>query len=124
MRALFTTWGARVTGASDIRGATSALHERDRVPDLIVADLRLSGGASGVDAIAALRTRFGSEVPALIVSGDTSEAARVEVAAAGITLLAKPVVATTLRRAAELAINWGQSLDSGTPDTVAHASPN
>jgi hypothetical protein len=46
----------------------------------------------------------------LIVSGDTSEAARVEVAAAGITLLAKPVVAASVRRAADRALDRVEGL--------------
>jgi len=104
MRALFTAWGARVTGASDASGALGALAAQGAPPDLIVADLRLAGGKSGVDAISALRSHFALALAALIVSGDTSEAARSEVAASGVTLLAKPVVAATLRRAAERAL--------------------
>jgi signal transduction histidine kinase/ActR/RegA family two-component response regulator len=104
MRALFAAWGARVTGAADVRGAFAALRDCEPAPDLVVADLRLAAGASGVDAIAALREGLGADIPALVVSGDTSEAARAEVAAAGVTLLAKPVVAAALRRAAERAL--------------------
>ena len=47
--------------------------------DLIVADLRLADGASGLDAVAALRNALGHCTPALIVSGDTGQAARAEV---------------------------------------------
>ncbi len=72
--------------------------------DLIVADLRLADGASGIDAIGDIRAAQGSAVPALIVSGDTSETAREEACAAGITLLSKPVVASALRMAAERAL--------------------
>jgi signal transduction histidine kinase/ActR/RegA family two-component response regulator len=104
MRALFTAWGARVTGASDAAGAIAALGARDLPPDLIVADLRLAGGKSGIGAIHAVDSHFKQDLAALIVSGDTSDTARSEVAAAGITLLAKPVVAATLRRAAECAL--------------------
>ena len=104
MRALFAAWGAQVTGAADV-GAAMASLRGSRAPDLIVADLRLAGGASGVDAIRALRARLRSDTPALVVSGDTSEAARCEVAAAGVTLLSKPVVAATLRRAAQTALS-------------------
>ncbi len=104
MRALFTAWGALVSGAADVRGAIEALGDSEQGPDLVVADLRLAGGASGVDAIAAMRERWRADMPALVVSGDTSEAARAEAGAAGVTLLAKPVVAAMLRRAAERAL--------------------
>jgi DNA-binding response OmpR family regulator len=67
--------------------------------DLIVADLRLAEGVSGIDEVARLRTALGTAIPALIVSGDTSEEARAEVARAGLRLLAKPLVAATLEHA-------------------------
>ncbi len=69
--------------------------------DLIVADLRLADGKSGIDAIARLRDALGSATPALVVSGDTSGAAQAEVRAAGVELLVKPVVAAALKDAAE-----------------------
>ena len=72
--------------------------------DLIVADLRLAEGQSGIDAIARLRARLGAGTPAIVVSGDTSSAAQAEVRAAGVKLLLKPVVAAALRSAAEEAV--------------------
>jgi len=72
--------------------------------DLIVADLRLADGQSGIDAIARLRARLGAGTPAIVVSGDTSGAAQAEVRAAGVKLLLKPVVAAALRSAAEQAV--------------------
>jgi hypothetical protein len=51
-----------------------------------------------------LRARLGSNTPAIIVSGDTSADAQAEVQAAGVKMLLKPVVAATLKEAAEGAI--------------------
>ena len=63
MRALFASWKAVAVGGADARSALAALaashgSARNDV-DLIVADLRLAGGASGIDAIRALRQRAG-----------------------------------------------------------------
>jgi signal transduction histidine kinase/CheY-like chemotaxis protein len=102
MTTLFASWGARVAGGEDAASVQRAL--RGAAPDLIVADLRLAEAASGVDAIAALRRAHGQATPALIVSGDTSDEALAEARAAGITMLAKPAVASVLRLAAERAI--------------------
>jgi signal transduction histidine kinase/ActR/RegA family two-component response regulator len=102
MTTLFASWGARVAGGEDAASVQRAL--RGAAPDLIVADLRLAEAASGVDAIAALRRAHGEATPALIVSGDTSDEALAEARAAGIAMLAKPVVASVLRLAAERAI--------------------
>jgi DNA-binding NtrC family response regulator len=79
--------------------------------DLIVADLRLADGASGIDAVAHLRNAVGADTPALIVSGDTSGTAHDEACRAGITLLSKPVVAATLKAAAETALAKGTGAD-------------
>ena len=68
-----------------------------RRPDLIVADLRLADGQSGIDAIRRLRDELGVPVPAIIVSGDTGTSADREARTAGLMLLPKPVVAATLR---------------------------
>jgi CheY-like chemotaxis protein len=89
------------------RRAITALADdeaRGDAVDLIVADLRLAEGKSGIDAIAKLRERLGADTPALVVSGDTSAAAQAEVRAAGVKLLVKPVVAAALREASEDAI--------------------
>ncbi len=99
MHALFASWGAEVVGGEDAFAALAALGTRPA--DVIVADLRLGDGASGIDAVERLRDALGNCTPALVVSGDTSEAARGEARAAGITLLSKPVVAAALKAAAE-----------------------
>ncbi len=97
--ALFASWGADVVGGEDGSAALAALGTRSA--DLIVADLRLGDGASGIDAIGCLRHALATHTPALVVSGDTTEGARSETRAAGITLLSKPVVAAALTIAAE-----------------------
>jgi two-component system, sensor histidine kinase len=102
MCALFASWGAEVVGGANAKSLLGAL--AGVVPDLIVADLRLADGGSGIAAIAEIRRACGRDMPALIVSGDTSEIAAAEARAAGITRLAKPLVAAALGRAAEAAL--------------------
>ena len=100
MRALFATWGAVVAGGADAYDTLAALGQLERYPDLIVADLRLEGSATGLDAVTRLRDELGVRVPALVVSGDTSLAAANAVRSAGIALLPKPVVPGALAAAA------------------------
>ena len=100
MTELFATWGAKVVGGRDASTLLEALGQWARYPDLVVADLRLSHGASGVVAVRALRDELGFAVPALIVSGDTSAAAERAARSAGLTLLPKPVVANVLEAVA------------------------
>ena len=100
MRVLFGTWGAVVAGGADVESLLASCGDTARYPDLIVADLCLAGGASGVDAVLRLRNEFGAAIPALIISGDTGSAAERRVLDAGLALLPKPVVAATLKSAA------------------------
>ena len=100
MAELFSIWGAKVVGGRDAQALLEALGRWERYPDLVVADLRLGDGASGIIAVRALRDELGFAVPALIVSGDTSAAAERAVRSAGLTLLPKPVVATVLEAVA------------------------
>jgi len=119
MCALFTSWGAQVAGGDDANAVIETLG--NEVPDLIVADLRLADGRSGIAAIAEIRRAQRRTVPALIVSGDTSDDATAEARAAGITLLAKPLVANALQRAAEAALAMA---DEGAPShRLARRSP-
>ncbi len=100
MTELFSVWGATVVGGRDTPTLLAALGRWARYPDLVVADLRLDNGESGIVAVRALRDELGFAVPALIVSGDTSAAAERAARAAGMTLLGKPVVATVLEAVA------------------------
>ena len=100
MRVLFETWGAAVAGGTDAAGCFAACGALARYPDLIVADLHLFAGESGIDAILRLREEFGLAIPALVISGDTGPVADERVRDAGLALLPKPVVASALRAAA------------------------
>ena len=59
-------------------------------PDLIIADLRLRGSETGIDAIAALRATLGP-VPALLISGDTAPERLTLARDAGIRMCHKPL---------------------------------
>ena len=100
MRLLFETWGAVVAGGVDVGALLATCGELGRYPDLVVADFRLTDGASGVDVVAHLRDEFGAPIPALVISGDTGSAASRRVRDAGLALLQKPVVAPALKAAA------------------------
>jgi two-component system, sensor histidine kinase len=117
MCALFDSWRATAVGGADAMSALEALGSLDSGAgygaDLIVADLRLADGASGIDAIAGVRAALRADTPALIVSGDTSAGAEAEAEAAGTRLLLKPVIATTLKDAAEDALREQAHMSRG-----------
>lgn len=65
--------------------------------DVIVADYRLRGRATGNQAIAELAAAWG-ERPAVLLTGDTAPDRLAEARTAGFALLHKPVDPSALRR--------------------------
>ena len=94
---LLLSWGCTVVTGESGSSALAALLEHRRPPDLIISDFRLSGGKTGIDAIAELRRAFPETIPAFLVSGDTSPEPLHETRASGFHLLHKPVDPMRLR---------------------------
>jgi len=97
MRVLLEGWGAEVVAGASIRETMAEVEPLVRAPDLIVADYGLREGNLGTQAIAALRERFRSPIPAIIVSGSTTPAHMDEAKSIGAHLLLKPVMPAKLR---------------------------
>ncbi|MCU0804476.1 MAG: hybrid sensor histidine kinase/response regulator [Burkholderiales bacterium] len=91
MVTLLAEQGLDVTAAASLEEARRALAERRRAPDLVIADMRLAAGATGVDAVRTLRARYGADLPALLVTGETTRDRVAEAVASGIPILQKPV---------------------------------
>lgn len=68
-------------------------------PDLVLADYRLRGHRTGLEAIAAIRERTGRDLPAIVITGDTAADRLRNVHAGGTALLHKPVVPGELHAA-------------------------
>jgi CheY-like chemotaxis protein len=94
---LLHSWGCTVVTGVSGSSALAALLEHRRPPDLIISDFRLSGGKTGIDAIAELRSAFPESIPAFLVSGDTRPEPLHETRASGFHLLHKPVDPMRLR---------------------------
>jgi signal transduction histidine kinase len=97
MRALYSAWGAEVVAATSGDALLAALGEAGRYPDLIVADYRLAHGELGSKIVARLRDELGVPIPALLISGDLSVAAKHAMQASGCEVLAKPVLPSELK---------------------------
>jgi len=100
LEVLLAGWGAQIE-AFDSVAATRAWAERSDPalvrPDLLIVDYRLEEGLSGVDAIKALRARFGPAIPAILVTGSTMTGHEKEAIEHEFHLLIKPVVPNKLR---------------------------
>ena len=96
MQTLLEGMGCRVTLVDETPHAVTAARA-DR-PDIVVADFRLRGDDNGIATVRALRQIY-SELPAILLSGDTAPDRLREAEAAGIMLLHKPVAVADLAQA-------------------------
>ncbi|MDO7843911.1 hybrid sensor histidine kinase/response regulator [Sphingomonas immobilis] len=97
MSALLQGWGCTVHNARDEAQSIAATRGGTRAPDIVIADYHLDDGQTGVDAIRAVRTAIGANVPAIVITADRTPELRELVAAAGFHILQKPVKPAQLR---------------------------
>jgi signal transduction histidine kinase/ActR/RegA family two-component response regulator len=89
-------WGCRPLVVASYEEARAVLGATGLRPDVLISDLRLGQGASGIETIAALQTEYGA-MPAAVVTGDIAAERLAEVRASGLPVLHKPVQARELR---------------------------
>ena len=77
--------------AKDAGESLDRIHSLGCLPDVIVSDHRLAAGHTGVEAIRMLREELGEEVPAIILTGDSSGERIREAKEAQLPLLHKPI---------------------------------
>ena len=97
MRGILRSWGCRVQTATSGAAALASVAGGGDQPDLIISDLRLADGESGIEVIERLREALGAPIPAFVISGDTAPDRLREASAGGYHLLQKPVSPMTLR---------------------------
>ena len=98
MRLLLQAWRARpIVGAS----ADVALRQLEGLqvsPDVLFVDYHLAGGSTGLQAVQQINAALRSNLPAIIVTGDTAPAITHEIEAAGHRVVYKPLDPVELRR--------------------------
>ena len=66
---------------------------------MLICDYRLRNHETGIDVIEALRSEFNTDIPAVLVSGDSAPARMREAEANGLRVLHKPFNEDSLRAA-------------------------
>jgi len=96
MAELFDNWNIDLVTAHSAAEAEQWLASIGRVPDVIVSDYRLPD-EDGIEVIARLRQKFGRDIPAILVTGDTAPDTILRITQAGFPLLHKPLRPAKLR---------------------------
>ncbi len=95
------------TAATAIEAKALIQHLNDQ-PVLLISDFHLLDGSTGVEAVSLIRKFYGTEIPAFIVSGDTSKVVKDARLLDNCTLMSKPVDTTRLLAAARYASRSGE----------------
>lgn len=96
-RALLERWSCIVAAARGLDELLAVAETRAKAPDIILADYHLDGGRTGIEAIRALRRRFGWDIPAIVITADYGDEVAGQIAAASAERMLKPVKPAELR---------------------------
>ena len=100
LEAVLKSWGATLAAFSSVSACLAWAHNVDAAhvpPDLLIVDLRLEEGHTGVEVITALRSHFKRKIPSIVVTGSTMTGHEQEAQDLDFHLLIKPVVPNKLR---------------------------
>ena len=96
MDMVLTGWGCRVVKATDLAAAITAIDASGFTPRALLIDYHLDE-SNGIEAITALRKRYGTDLTAILITADRSPDVREQARAHGVLLLNKPVKPAALR---------------------------
>ena len=99
MMSLLTGWGHQVVASGSCAEALEQAAAFTATPDLIISDYRLRNDENGIATIERLRSEFNSDIPAILITGDTAPDRIREAAASDCMLMHKPVANSRLRAA-------------------------
>ncbi len=115
MERVLSDWGCHVETAFSGQQAEKALGQADAPFDLLISDLCLADGESGLDVVRRMRDLSSETLPALMITGDTVPDHIREVTAMELPLLHKPVRPAKLRAIVTHLLDGGASESEGTP---------
>ena len=95
--------GYTVATAASATEASALIQHTDEPPILLISDFHLLDGSTGVEAVSLIREFYDAEIPAFIVSGDTSKVVKEARLLDNCTLMSKPVDTARLLAAAHSA---------------------
>jgi len=98
-RGLLEQWGCYVITATTIGEAIRLIMESPKLPDALICDYRLRGKENGATAVSVICEEFNSEIPAMLITGDTSPKRILKLKETGLPVLHKPLKSNEFRKA-------------------------
>ena len=88
---LLSQWGYAVHAAATIAEAVEVARNYQGLIDIVISDLRLRANEDGIHAIECVRQACGCNVPAILITGDTSREQLLRAHESGHVVMFKPV---------------------------------
>jgi signal transduction histidine kinase len=99
LQTVLQSWGCDVIAANSTNAILSMLEHDEEPVTAIISDYSLSNSSNGIDAIIALRQRYDTTLPAILITGDTTRETYIAAQEANLPLLYKPVEIEVLHSA-------------------------
>ena len=116
--AMLRSWGFDMLAAGSAAEMLEKIDHCYTVPCLIICDFRLRGGRSGIDALRELQEQYETDIPGILVTGDTAPERIRESGDSGFALLHKPVAPARLRAAIDAALAGRDAIAPRNPGTA------
>ena len=100
--------GYEVAMAASAKEARALVDHLYVTPALLISDFHLLDGSTGVEAVTDIRNYYEKNIPAFIVSGDTSKVVKDARPVENSTLMSKPISTERLLAAARIATRTGK----------------
>jgi len=97
-------WQCQIVTASTLEQALTTLSQQCNVPDLIISDFRLANHEQGTRAIDVIREEYNTDIPAVLMTGDTAPERLRQAKEHDLVLIHKPFDNQALLRAIEKAM--------------------
>jgi CheY-like chemotaxis protein/anti-sigma regulatory factor (Ser/Thr protein kinase) len=94
---LMEQWGCKVVAGEYAEDVMRKLDIAELRPDVLVCDYRLPHGVTAIQVIKQMRELWGSQLPVVVLTGDTASETLNAIHASGAILLHKPIAPVRLR---------------------------
>ncbi len=97
MKSILTQWGCLAVCVGSAEEALTSLSSLGIRPDLVICDLQLANGSSGIDDIGLMCETIGQDLPALLISAASGPEELLNIEASSLRCLTKPVSPQSLQ---------------------------
>jgi len=98
MQLVLSSWDCDVIAGTSPEQVFTKLRDANKIPDVVISDLRLADNVDGTNVIDAIRDEYNEDFPAILITGDTAPERIVKANQARVTIMYKPIESSDLKQ--------------------------